>query len=268
MDLPPDLARGTLRTVLDLIAPVGQQLLALPREQYQAQAKAGGIDLVTAADQLSERLLSAAIAQAFPDHRIVAEEGGSSGPADSPWTWHIDPLDGTANFSRGIPYWSVSVGLAYGQRPVLGVVHGPACGITVAGGGALGAWSGETPLVAALPAADPATWIVACDWPWDLAERQRSLAFLGYLAPRIRQFKAFGSAALDLAQLACGRIDAYAISHIFTWDQCAGCAILAALGYELRTWSGAAWDLRSRDVVACRPGMWPLLAEACRVATP
>jgi myo-inositol-1(or 4)-monophosphatase len=268
MHLPPDLARGTLRTVLDIVMPIGERLLAMPRSALHAQAKPGGIDLVTAADDLSERLLCEAIGRAFPDHGIIAEEGGARGRADSPWTWHIDPLDGTANFSRGIPYWSLSVGLAYEQQPVLGVVHGPACGLTVSGGNGIGAWSHAEPLPNASPAGDPATWIIACDWPWQIPERQRSLAFLGHLAPRIRQCKAFGSAALDLAQVACGRIDAYAISHIFTWDQCAGTAILAALGYDLRTWRDEAWDLGNRDLVAMRPGMRPLLSQACRAASP
>jgi myo-inositol-1(or 4)-monophosphatase len=261
MDLPAELALGTLTIVRDLAREVGERMVALAGSLRSASAK-GGVDVVTEADRYSEQTLCSALARHFPTHRIAGEEGTRLGPADSPWTWHIDPLDGTANYARGIPYWSLSIGLAHRDRPVLGVVHGPLCGITVSGGAGLGAWSGDQPLPPATPAGEERSWIVATDWPWDLAERERSVRLLARLAPRIRQYKTFGSAALDLANLALGHLDAYAIPKIFPWDQAAGAAIVAALGYELRTWSGAPWDLAHNDIVACRPGMWPVLEMA------
>jgi myo-inositol-1(or 4)-monophosphatase len=261
MRLPPELAIGTLRTVRDLAGEVGAQMVEMATTLRAATAK-GGVDVVTAADHFSEERLASALARHFPAHRIAGEEGTRLGPADSPWVWHIDPLDGTANYSRGIPHWSISIGLAYGDEPVLGVVHGPACGITALGAAGLGAWAGDRPLPAATPAGEPGTWIVATDWPWDLVERQRTNHLLARLSGRIRQYKTFGSAALDLAALALGHVDAYAISHIFPWDQAGGAAVAAALGYELRRWNGEAWDLRHPDLVACRPGMWPVLREA------
>ncbi len=253
--LPPELAIGTLRLVRDLAVDVGRRMVELGDSLRQSNAKGSGHDVVTKADAFSEEAITSALARDFPDHRIAGEEGTRLGPVDSPWTWHIDPLDGTANYSRRLPYWAISIGLAHGDVPVLGVIHGPACGLTVFGAVGLGAWSGEQPLPAATPAGAETEWVVATDWPWDLQERQRTTALLALLAPRIRQYKTFGSAAVDLAHLALGHIDAYAISRIFPWDQAGGAAIASALGYELRRWSGAAWDLRHGDIVACRPGM-------------
>ena len=259
--LPPELALGTLTLIRQLATDVGAQMQAMAGT-LRASTSKGGVDLVTGADRFSEQAVTSALARHFPDHRIAGEEGTRLGPAGSSWCWHIDPLDGTANFSRGIPYWSISIGLSHGDTPVLGVVHGPACGITVSGAVGVGAWVGDAALPSATPAGEPKTWIIATDWPWDLAERKRSLRLLDRLSGTIRQYKTFGSAALDFAGVAMGVLDAYAISRIFPWDQAAGAAVCAALGYEFRRWDGSAWDLRHGDVAVCRPGMWPVLGPA------
>jgi myo-inositol-1(or 4)-monophosphatase len=257
--LPSELAHGTLHLARSIVVEVGTQLLTMSHT-LRATTDKGGVDVVTAADRLSESAITTALAKHFPTHRIAGEEGTRLGPANSPWTWHLDPLDGTANYSRGIPYWSISLGLSFEHTPVLGIVHGPACGISVNGIANLGAWMGETPLPRATAAAEKKSWIIATDWPWDLEERQRTNQLLSNIAPHIRQYKTFGSAALDLSAIAMGVIDAYLISKIFPWDQCAGAAICAGLGYELRCWNGQPWDLAHHDIVACRPGMWHELA--------
>ncbi len=261
--LPRDLALPTLSVARTLVEDVGRDLVAMAGTLGRATDK-GGVDLVTAADRHSEARITAELAKAFPHHRVLGEEGTVLGPEDSPWAWHIDPLDGTANYHRGLPYWAISLGLSFAEEPVLGVVHGPASGVLVYGAAGLGAWSHEAPLPPATPAPEPRQWLVATDWPWDLAERRRTARFIDALSERVRQYKTLGSAALDLANLALGRIDAYAISHIFRWDQCGGAAVLRALGYELTTWRGARWDLAHRDILACRPGcaavLGPILA--------
>ena len=261
--LPPDLALGTLRIVRELLNDVGGQMQAMASTLRTATSK-GGVDVVTQADHFSEQAITSALAKHFPDHRIAGEEGTRLGPADSPWCWHLDPLDGTANYSRGIPHWAISLGLAFKDTPVLGVVHGPACGITVSGIVGVGAWVGDAPLPRTTAAGEPKTWIIATDWPWDLTERQCTNRLLERLSGTIRQYKTFGSAALDLAAVAMGVVDAYAISKIFPWDQAGGAAACIALGLEMRRWNGEPWDLRHGDLVACRPGMWPVLAEAVR----
>jgi myo-inositol-1(or 4)-monophosphatase len=275
MHLPPDLALSTLHHARTLARRVGQELVDLGDRLRATSDKGtgGSVDLVTLADTHSERALTTELANLFPGHRINAEEGTRLGPADSPWVWHIDPLDGTGNYSRGLPYWALSLGLAHGDTPVLGVIHAPACGLSVTAAVGVGAWQwlpgadggdgekGEDiPLARATPPGPVNRWVVATDWPWDLGERQRTVRLLAHLAPKIRQYKTYGSAAVDLAHLVTGKVDAYAISKIFPWDQCAGAAAAAALGYELRRWDGSPWDLRHADIAAIRPGMWPELA--------
>jgi myo-inositol-1(or 4)-monophosphatase len=260
--LPAELAVATLREARVLVEDVGRRMVAFG-DSLRASRPKDGVDVVTEADAFSERELSTALARQFPHHRIAGEEGTRLGPPESDWTWWLDPLDGTGNFSRALPYWAISLGLAYREQPLLGIIHGPACGITVLGAVGLGAWSHDAPLPDARRAGEPREWMVATDWPWGLDERQRTNQLLVRLAPRIRQYKTFGSAAIDLAHLALGHVDAYCISGAFRWDLCAGAAVARALSYEVRTWDGADWDLSRSDIVACRPGMWDsLLREA------
>ena len=257
---PADL-RTALADARTLVRRVAQEAARLA-DSLRSERSKGGVDLVTEADGYIEAALTTALHERFPEHRIQAEEGTRLGPVDSPWCWHLDPLDGTGNFSRGLPYWAISLGLAHGDTPICGIIVGPQCGLDLAGGPGLGAWDGDRALAAASPAGEERTWMIATDWPWDLVERQRTCTFLTRMAPRIRQYKTYGSAAVDLAHVALGKVDAYLISRIFPWDQAGGAPICAALGYELRRWDGSPWDLRHADIVACRPGMWPGLAAA------
>ena len=259
--LPPELALGTLQIARNLLTEVGGQMVTMAHTLRGTTSK-GGVDLVTKADHFSEEAITSALAKHFPDHRIAAEEGTRLGPADSPWCWHLDPLDGTANYSRGIPHWAISLGLSYEHKPVLGVVHGPACGITLSGAVGVGAWLGDVALPPATLAGEAKTWIIATDWPWELAERKRTIHLLDKLSGTIRQYKTFGSAALDLAAVAMGVVDAYAISKIFPWDQAGGVASCIALGYQVKRWDGSAWDLRHNDIIVHRPGMWDILSTA------
>lgn len=260
MSSPIDIPATNL-WLAELTRRVGAEVLARATELRRESSK-GGVDLVTQADGLSERLLVEALAERFPEHAIAGEEGSRRGPAGARFTWHVDPIDGTCNFSRGLPYWALSVGLADGHDPLLGCIHLPAMGSTLTGGRDHGGTLDgvELPLLTA-PGAE-GTWVVATDWPWKLSERPRTNALIGRLASRIRQYKTYGSAAVDLLHVATGKVDAYAIPGIFPWDQCAGAAVVAALGGELRTWTGAPWDLRHADIIACRPGMAPMLVEA------
>ena len=91
--------------------------------KIQAQEKADG-SLVTAADRWSDEQIRAAIARTFPEHGVLSEETVHVFP-DTDWCWIIDPIDGTTNFTRGVPLWSISMGLLYKGTPVFGFVYVP-----------------------------------------------------------------------------------------------------------------------------------------------
>lgn len=120
-----DFWAGVLKFAQDTTNFVGTQLLA-DFGQVQASHKADG-SLVTKADKWADAQITAAISSHFPSHGILSEEAQHKFP-NTDWCWIIDPLDGTTNFTRGIPIWGISMGLLYQGTPVFGYVHFPPIG--------------------------------------------------------------------------------------------------------------------------------------------
>src|SRR5512140_4046855 len=108
--------------------------------------KSSETDLVTEFDGRAEAVIIEALARAFPDDAIVGEEGGGQA-GRSGRAWHVDPLDGTTNFSHGLPLFGTSIGLLVDDQPAMGVVTAPALGWTFRGGRGLGAFLNDLPIV-------------------------------------------------------------------------------------------------------------------------
>lgn len=194
----------------------------------------GRRDVSTAADRQSEELITRRLAQRFPDHRVLGEEAVKEGRealrALAGPTWIVDPLDGTVNFIQGIPLFTVSIGLVEDGRPILGVVHAPALGQTFWGAPGSGAFEGQRPIaVSATPFLEES--IVATGLGYrrnDLADT--NLDNVAALGMRVRDLRRLGSAALDMAYVASGRLDAYWELHLMPWDVAAGAALVRAAG--------------------------------------
>jgi myo-inositol-1(or 4)-monophosphatase len=126
-------ARGVAHALLDELGP---RLLAAAGD-VEVESKADGTP-VTVADRDADELIAAAISRAFADHGILSEERDTLAP-DTEWTWIVDPIDGTSNFTCRLPYWCVSLALAFRGEPVLGVVDAPVLGrryVAISGAGA------------------------------------------------------------------------------------------------------------------------------------
>jgi len=193
--------------------------------------KSSETDLVTEFDGRAEAVIVQALARAFPDDAIVGEEGGGQ-VGRSGRAWHVDPLDGTTNFSHGLPIFSTSIGLLIDDEPAVGVVTAPALGWTFRGGRGQGAFLNDQPVGVS-----------------DVAELSRALLVTGFPYLRtgkndnVREFAAFmhasqgvrrlGSAALDLCFVACGWLDGFWERDIKSWDLLAGAAIVLAAGGQV-----------------------------------
>ena len=215
-----------------------------------------GLDLLTEADLASEHLILSELRVEFPDHTFIAEESSNSPPTGE-WVWYIDPLDGTSNFSRCDPHFAVALGLVQRGKPYLGVVYNPAreqlfsAAPQLAGGEAF--FNGRPiPTPSASPALSAAS--LGTDWPWDLGLRQHTAALLERAAPRVRQIKIRGCAALDLCDVALGILDAYLHPGCQAWDLAAPLAINAAVGTQLFS-SDRLWGLSHQPIVACNPSL-------------
>jgi myo-inositol-1(or 4)-monophosphatase len=212
----------------------------------------GEQDLVTIADRESEAFLVREIQRRFPDHAVLAEEGGGRAQA-ARYRWLVDPLDGTTNFAHGYPFFAVSLGLERalpsregepGRRGpmVAAAVFDPTrdeCWTAVAGGGAQ--LNGRTIRISTVDRLERA--LLVTGFPYDLRQRpEESLRYFAALLPLAQAVRRDGSAALNLCYLACGRFDAFWEIKLHAWDTAAGTLVVEEAGGRVSDFAGGAFD--------------------------
>ncbi|MFE9802628.1 inositol monophosphatase family protein [Streptomyces goshikiensis] len=214
--------KAELLTVgLDAARQAGELLRdGRPADLAVAATKSSPIDVVTEMDIAAEKLITGLIAERRPQDGLLGEEGADS-PGTSGVRWVVDPLDGTVNYLYGLPSWSVSVAAEYRGETVAGVVAAPMRGETyhaVLGGGA---WLGGTRL--ACRAAAPLDQALLGTGFGYLQERRAHQAeVVARVIPVVRDIRRGGSAALDLCDVAAGRLDGYYERGLNPWDLAAG----------------------------------------------
>lgn len=213
------------------------------------KTKAAATDLVTEYDKRAESLILSRLQQDFPTHAVVGEEGGREGPSDSNFIWYVDPLDGTMNFSHGVPMFAVSLGLVVNGEPTVGVIHAPALGWTFAGIVGGKATRNDEPLqvsrVAALPEG-----LFATGFPYVAGNPDANLPEFTTFLHNSHGVRRLGSAALDLAFVAAGWFDGYWERHIQPWDLAGGAALVLAAGGQVSDIDGGPFDARTGRILA------------------
>ena len=236
-----------LEVAVDAARMAGAMLLerAAGGPEVAIAAKSTPTDLVSEADLASERALRELLAARRPDDGFVGEEGGSE-TGTSGLSWVVDPLDGTVNFLFGIPQWCVSVAVRDEQGTLAGAIYDPnrdelftatrdgaallrgaGTAIELTGGGGEGGTHGRGP-------AQLASAMIATGLAYDAAVRAAQALVLARVAPRVRDIRRFGSAALDLAWTAAGRCDAYFERSVKPWDIAAGALVCERAGLIVR----------------------------------
>ncbi|MFF2217257.1 inositol monophosphatase family protein [Streptomyces antibioticus] len=204
-----------------------------PADLAVAATKSSPIDVVTEMDIAAEKLITGLISEHRPDDGFLGEEGASS-EGSTGVRWVIDPLDGTVNYLYGLPTWSVSVAAEQDGETVVGVVEIPMRGETyhaVRGGGAraTGAWEGERVLACRPPAPlDQALVSTGFNYVTEVRDHQADVA--RRLIPLLRDIRRGGSAAVDLCDVAAGRLDGYYERGLHPWDLAAGDLIAREAG--------------------------------------
>lgn len=206
-------------------------------------------EVVTEVDRASEELIVAAIRRTFPDHALLAEEGGGVERA-SPFLWLIDPLDGTNNYAHGFPFFSVSIALLENDTLILGVVFDPLRDELFAAERGAGAWCNEQRLrVSETPTL--AASLVSTGFPYDYATTaDNNTRQFTRIQARTQGVRRAGSAALDLAYVAAGRLDAHWELRLKPWDTAAGALLVLEAGGRLSDWRGAPWNPWNDRLVA------------------
>lgn len=242
----------TLNFLIELAKSAGEIVRRGYGQRHVIQYKSE-IDLVTEVDHQSEAHLVAAIRRAYPEHSLITEEAGSlAGQACC--MWYIDPLDGTVNYSHGLPFFCVSVAYAEDGQMRLGVVYDPMRDECFSAERGQGAWlNGELMHVSHTP--DLAHSLLVTGFPYDMWESEaNNLDNFIRFSRRSQAVRRLGSAALDLCYVAAGRLDGYWEIKIKPWDIAAGGLIVAEAGGVVTKLNGSPdYMAPPYDILATNP---------------
>jgi myo-inositol-1(or 4)-monophosphatase len=239
----------TFRQAAERISRSAGELLLSYYGRVEAREK-GPSDLVTEADLASQRLIAGQLAEAFPDHTLLAEEEGVLPDPDCPWRWIVDPLDGTVNFAHNFPIWTVSIGLEHRGGLVAGAIYAPLTGTMWSaslGGGA--SVDGRPARVSRADALERC--LIAAAFPTQFGpDAHRQLALMGRYSDGTHSVRRSGSTAWNLAQLASGGCDVTFGTHVNPWDVAAGVLIVREAGGRVTALDGGDYDLYSPEILA------------------
>lgn len=214
----------------------------------------GAIDLVTEADLASEKLIIECIRSHYPRHAILAEESGASeenpeNPLGSEWRWIIDPLDGTTNYAHGYPCFCVSIGVERAGKLELGVVYDPMRNEMFGVERGQGATLNERPM--RVSEVDELGRAMLCTgFPYNVRERPDFARDFSNFTMQAQAVRRDGSAALDLAYVACGRFDGFWEEGLRPWDIAAGVLLVKEAGGRVSDYSGQPLDLYKPTTLA------------------
>ena len=194
-------------------------------EQLQVSRK-GPADFVTAADKRSEKIIFETLSEAYPDRAFLMEESGSQGPDGAKGRFIIDPLDGTQNFTRGIPHWNISIGYEEGGKIIAGLVYDPVKNEMFTAEKGAGAFVNNKRLMASGRNQMEGASIAVGRPPLEEKARARFFAELDKVTALSADCRRFAAAALDLCYVAAGRLDAYWERGVKPWDVAAGVLIV------------------------------------------
>jgi myo-inositol-1(or 4)-monophosphatase len=208
----------------------------------------GDYDLVTEADRTSERLIVERLRAHFPTHSIVAEEGGGQ-EGSSEYRWYVDPLDGTTNFAHGFPMFNVTLGLERAGELIAGVVYHPIHDemFTAEKGGGAFLNSRKIHVSKAARVEDA---LVATGFPSRKRHENVNVHFYYQLAMMSHGVRRAGAAALDLAYVACGRLDAFWEFGLHPWDMAAGVLLVREAGGTVSDMHGGPFHIRGPHTLA------------------
>ena len=241
-------------------ATIAKEAGALLREFFAQGVETeykGDVDLVTVADRTAEKLIRQQLSEAFPEHGIFGEEGTRE-RLDQEFRWYVDPLDGTTNFAHGFPQFCVSLGLE--RRPqglrsdedgglVAAVIYDPMREELFFSERGCGAWLNNKPLQVSRNAA-LAEALVATGFPSRKRHQSPNIHFYHEFTLRSHGVRRAGSAALDLAYVAAGRLDAFWEFNLNPWDTAAGILLVEEAGGYVTDFSGRHYRLASDEVLA------------------
>jgi myo-inositol-1(or 4)-monophosphatase len=242
-----------LQTAIEAARAAGDTLRELRNKPRQITEK-GRLDIFTDADLAADAAIQEVIQRKHPTHVILSEES-DAGKNIASWQppdviyWIIDPIDGTANFARGLPSWSISIAVAQGEQLLAGVVYDVARDDLFAAAYGTGTTLNDMPVYT--NKSTSLEWaLCGVDWPTPPEHRHQMLDYANRLGPHVRSIRCWGTSALALAHVAAGFLDSYLHLTLKPWDCAAGALLVLEAGGTLTNASGGLWSLRNPDIFA------------------
>jgi myo-inositol-1(or 4)-monophosphatase len=239
---------------IEIAREAGARLRHRFHQTKEITVKSSAIDIVTQYDLEIEALVADRLGTAFPDHRLIAEEGEYDRTNSSGLRWYVDPIDGTNNFAHGFPAFAVSMALYDGEQPLVGVIYDPLrdeCFHAAQGQGAFLARGEAREPLAVSRRENLVDCLLATGFPYDrhTSEFDNLAQFAAFLK-RARGIRRAGAAALDVAYVAAGRLDGYWEFKLGSWDIAAGVLLVAEAGGQVTGSRGEPFSLATGDKLA------------------
>jgi fructose-1,6-bisphosphatase/inositol monophosphatase family enzyme len=242
--------KNTLEVASAAAQKAGEILLDHFGSVKQVKRKSQG-NLVTEADILSEKFIIDFLKKEYPDFSILSEESNSSTPINN-FTWVVDPLDGTNNYTFGIPFFCVNIALVHDDDIMLGITYDPVRGELFHAEKGKGAYlNGSQIRVSTISALQES--LIGLDLGYSHDRGKQMLDTVHRLWGQVHCVRLMGSSSLGLAYVACGRVSLYFHRYLFPWDIASGLLMVREAGGEVVDWQGRQAQLQDTELVASNP---------------
>ncbi len=232
------------------------------------QSKGRPGDLVTEADKAAEKEVLSVLRLHFPDHAILAEESGSIGTETDGLLWAVDPLDGTTNYTHQYPFCGCSVGLLIDGKPAVGAIFDPVHNHLFRAAKGLGATCNREP-ISVSSTQTLADSLLVTGFGYDRRETiDNNYAEFCHLTHLTQGVRRGGAASIDLAYVACGRLDGYWERGLSPWDIAAGVVLVEEAGGLVTAYDQSPFDIKSGRIVATNTKIHGELSDALGLVKP
>ena len=250
--LPTSASGKSAEEVARLCAQEAGRIIMAHFGRHEQMVAKGRGNFVTEADLAAEQAVLDLLRREYPKHGVLSEETAAGTRRERGWLWVVDPLDGTHNFSQGIPHFAFNIALCHDGEPVLGLTYAPATGEEFMAREGNGLTANGVPARASRTPSLKES-VLGIDLGYDDRRAAYLISLLAELWPGMQSVRVMGSAALGLAYAACGRYDVFAHHFLYPWDIAAGIALVREAGGAIFDRGGGPISIGSQGVVAGAP---------------
>lgn len=261
---PSNRHRDFLELACHAALSAGQHIKSQYNQPHSITLK-GAINLVTETDLASERIIVDILSRGPEAIPVMTEEQAATHSLDTHQLWVVDPLDGTTNFAHGFPFFAVSIALLESGKPEVAVVYAPLFDELFYAVRGYGAWMNNSQSIHVTNTHRLIEALIGTGFPYEIDQNLADvIRRLQTLLPQTRDVRRAGAAALDLAYVACGRLDGFYETHLQPWDTAAGWLLVEEAGGQVTTFSESPYSPFHSEILASNGPLHQQLLERLR----